>query len=121
MARRRSLRGERWPLSSTGEFYVSFGQQTNVPLWDVSAGVVKDSASFEASRDPCRVSNDANEKAHPPSGERVRPSSYAWPSLSWPANRVRQVPDARGVRRKRGVFTNFEASSDSRASRRRSA
>ena len=59
-------------------------------------------------------------KAHPPSGERVRPSSYAWPSLSWPANRVRQVPDARGVRRKRGVFTNFEASSDSRAPRRRS-
>jgi hypothetical protein len=61
----------------------------------------------------------STKKANPSSGERVGP--YAWPSLSWPANRVRQVPDASGVRRKRGVLTNFEASSNWRAARSKSA
>jgi hypothetical protein len=47
-----------------------------------------------------------------PSGERqVRSSVYARPSVSWPANRLRQMPDARMVRRERGVLTKVAASS----------
>ena len=60
-------------MSSTGEFYVSFGQQTNVSLWDVSAGVVKDSASFEASRDPCGVSNGCKRESAPAIGRTGAP------------------------------------------------
>ena len=51
---------------------------------------------------------------------RERSPFYARPSVSWLANRLRQIPDARKLRRERGVFTNFAASSDSRASRSRS-
>ena len=52
---------------------------------------------------------------------RERSPFYARPSVSWLANRLRQMPDARTLRRERGVFMNFAASSDSRASRSRSA
>jgi hypothetical protein len=51
----------------------------------------------------------------------LRSSVYARPRMSWPANRLRQVPDASMLRRERAVLTNFDASSDSRASRSRSA